>query len=200
MSNYNLSSKLIKKLNDIYHIDYIQFLKCLECHNKSDFSTKYIYAKIIKKENKSIIDLAEILNFNLEDLNLIFTQECNLKFELYKIMVLKNKLYNLENKEYISINIYNKLNPNTQKKQLRDLKIDITFSIVAYTGLMSYFKKDKCYTYLNVNRLEEHYKNIYAFLLSCFQSINMECSEEYIKSLNREDFDSLMSIFDMMAI
>lgn len=200
MSNYNLSPKLIKKLNDIYHIDYIQFLKYLEYYNESDFSTKYVYAKIIKKENKNIVDLAEILNFNVDDLNLIFTKECSLKFEIYKIMTLKNKLYKLESQEYLRINRYNQLNPNTQKRQLRDLKIDITFSIIAYTGLMGYLKKDKCYTYLHVNRLDNHYKNIYDFLLTCFQEINMECSEEHINSLNKEDFNNLMSIFDMMAI
>lgn len=200
MSNYNLSQKLIKKLNDVYHIDHFQFIKLLEQYKKSDFSIKYIYPQIIKSENNNVIDLGEILNFNTEDLDLIFKQDCSLKLEFYKIMVLKKKLYQLENQESFKINMYNQINPNNRKYYLSSLNIDITFTIVTYTGLLSYIKKDKCYTYLHVNRLDTHYKNIYDFLLNGFQELNMECSEEHIKSLNREDFDNLMSIFDMMAI
>lgn len=200
MSNYNLSKKLIKKLNDIYHIDHFQFIKLLEQYKESDFSIKYVYPQIIKSENNNIIDLGEILNFNIEDLDLIFKQECSLKFEFYKIMVLKKKLYQLENHDFFKINMHNQLNPNNRKYYSSSLKIDITFTIVAYTGFLGYIKKDKRYTYLHVNRLKTHYKNIYDFLLTGFQILNMECSEEHITSLNREDFDSLMSIFDMMAI
>lgn len=200
MSNYNISKKLIKKLNDVYSIDYMVFLGLVEKYKPDDFSIKYIYAQIKNIENNSVIDLGEILKFNIEDLNTVFTKNCYLKLEMYKIMLLRKQFYKLQTEESNRIYDYNILNPKNKKTLIERLIIDITFSIVPSTGLFKFLKKDKCYTYLHVNKKPYHFKNIYDFLLKSFKELEIECSEDYIKSLNKEEFDNLMSLFDMSSI
>jgi hypothetical protein len=200
MSNYNISKKLIKKLNDVYSIDYMAFLDLVERYKPDDFSIKYIYAQIKNIENNSVIDLGEILKFNIEDLNKVFINDCDLKLEMYKIMRLKEQVYKFQTEESNQIYHYNNLNPNNKKTWIERLIIDITFSIVPATGVFNFLKKDKCYSYLHANKKPYHFKNIYDLLLTSFNKIEIECSEEYIKNLNKEEFDKLMSIFDMASI
>lgn len=200
MSNYNISKKLIKKLNDMYFIDYMAFLDLVEKYKPDNFSTKYIYAQIKNIENNSVIDLGEILKFNIEDLNTVFTKDCDLKLEMYKIMRLQNQVYKFQTEESNLTYRYNNLNPNNKKTWIERLIIDITFSIVPSTGLFNFLKKDKIYTYLHANKKPYHFKNIYDFLLTPFKELEIECSEDYIKSLNKEEFDNLISIFDMASI
>lgn len=188
MSNYNLSNKLIKKLNDDYDIDFMAFLHFLEKYNPSDFSTKYVYPRIIKNNNQHVIDLGEIFNFCIEDLDSIFTKESSLKLEIYKIMKLKNKVYEIRPKNDGTLH-YNRLH------------INITFAIAPATGFFRLFKKDKVYKYLYSNIVKPyHFKNIYDFLLTPFHEFEIECSEDHIRSLNKEDFEKLMSVFDMIFI
>lgn len=199
MSNYNLSKELIRKINDVYNINYLQFLKLLEIHKTDKFLTEYVYPKIIQNENESIVELGDVLSFNVSELDFIFNRDCDLKLELYKIMVLKEKLYQVDGIKRKRDASY-KLKSNINRRFGDFFIIKITFTIISYTGFYKYIKKDKKYTYLHLDREPYHFKNIYDFLLTSFEELDIECSEEYIKNLNKEEFDNLMSLFDMKFI
>lgn len=200
MSNYYISQKLIKKLKDDYLIDYEAFLSFLEVYCPSQFSTKYIYPQITKDENNYVIDLSEIVKFNFEDLNVIFKNDTDLKLNIYKIMKLTSQLKRFNVKEMNDIAWANNLKKMNQRVYKDILKINVTLAIVPAKGVLKWFKKDKIYQYLNTNEKKEIYKNVYDYLATAFEKAGIECSSEHVKTLNKDDFDSLMSLFDMIDI
>lgn len=200
MSNYNISKKLIKKLKNDYHIDYTVYLRLLEYYNTSQFSTKYVYPQIKQEENKYIIDLSEIFNFPIEELDNIFNCETDLKLEAYKIMVLVNQLKKFDNQEMDEIARTNRSQMMSQRFYKPRLSINITLLIAPATGLLSFIKKDKIYKFLDTNERKDPYKDIYDYLLKSFEKVGLEGSKEDIKTSSKNDFNSLMSIFDMISI
>lgn len=200
MSNYYISQKLIKKLKDDYLIDYEAFLSFLEAYYPSQFSTKYLYPKITKDENKHVIDLSEIVKFNFEDLDVIFKNDTDLKLNIYKIMQLISQLKRFNVKEMNDVARANNLKNMNQRVYKDMLKINVTLAIVPAKDVLKWFKKDKIYQYLNTNEKKEIYKNVYDYLATAFEKADIECSSEHIKTLNKDDFDSLMSLFDMIDI
>lgn len=194
MSNYYISQKLIKKLKDDYLIDYEAFLSFLGTYDPSQFSTKYVYPQIKKDENKYVIDLSEIVKFNIEDLDVTFKNDTDLKLNIYKIMKLSVQLKKIDLQEIKKIKC-------ATKRYYKDmLKINVTLAIVPAKGILKFFKKDKIYQYINTNETKELYRDVHDYLITAFEKVGIECSSEHVKTLNKEEFDSLMSLFDMIDI
>lgn len=192
MSNYNINQKFIKILENKYRIDYSIFIKLLESYNPDDFVKLYVYPNIAKQEESLIIDLSPLFSFADDDFNKLYLDETDFKLELYKI----KKLLEMFEKIY-------KDDFKTQNKNYFNMKI--TFIIVPDSGFFKLFKKDNIYSYIEMKSREkllhnDYFKDIYQILLKSFEKLEMDCSKDYIKSLNKKEFDDLMSLFDMMAI
>jgi len=185
MSNYNINQKFIKILENKYKIKYSVFIKLLEVYNPDEFIKLYIYPQIAKQEESLMIDLSPLFYFVDDDFNSIYLNESKFKLESYKIKKL------LE----------------TFKKLYKDdtFNIKITCIIEPASGVFKSFKEDKIYNYIELKSItkpfgSEYFKDIYKILLKSFDELEIDCSKEYIKSLNKKEFDDLMSLFDMMTI
>ena len=115
-------------------------------------------------------------------------------------MKLTAQLERFNVKEMNDVACANNLKKMNQRIYKDMLKINVTLAIVPKKGFLKWFKKDKIYQYINTNETKEIYKDVYDYLVTAFEKADIECSSEHVKTLNREEFDSLMSLFDMLDI